>query len=63
MEILKKEQGLTEIKPAFYISGRNPPKRKCYTDKERALKKNDRRLFDSPEDGIFERNWIQTWIL
>ena len=29
IEILKKEQGLTEIKHAFYISGRNPPKRKC----------------------------------
>ena len=30
----KKEQGLTEIKYAFYLSGRNPSKRKCNTDKE-----------------------------
>ena len=43
IEVLKKEQGLTEIKHAFYLSGRNPAKRKCYTDNEKAL----RNLIDS----------------
>ena len=43
IEVLRKEQGLTEIKHAFYLSGRNPAKRKCYTDNEKAL----RNLIDS----------------
>ena len=43
IEILKKEQGLVEIKHAFYLSGRKPTKRKKYTDQENAL----RNLIDS----------------
>ena len=38
LEILKKEQGLVEVKHAFYLSGRNPHRRKSNTDKEKALK-------------------------
>ena len=43
IDILKKEQGLVEVKHAFYISGRNPHKRSKYTYQERVL----RNLIDS----------------
>ena len=43
IDIFKKEQGLVEVKHAFYISGRNPHKRSKYTYQERAL----RNLIDS----------------
>ena len=37
LEKLKKEQGLVEIKQTFYLTGREPPKRKLDLDYERAL--------------------------
>ena len=38
INLLLKEQGLVEIKRAFYKSGSNPPKRKKYQGQEKALK-------------------------
>ena len=38
LNVLKKEQGLVEIKQAFYLTGRDPLKRKCYADREESLK-------------------------
>ena len=38
LTILKREQGLVEVKQAFYVSGRNPSKRKYSEDREHALK-------------------------
>ena len=37
LSVLKKEQGLTEVKQAFYLCGKNPSKRKSNADHERAL--------------------------
>ena len=37
LTILKREQGLVEVKQAFYISGRNPSKRRYFEEREKAL--------------------------
>ena len=37
LESVKKEQGLIEVKHAFYLTGRDPPKRKFNVDREKAL--------------------------
>ena len=37
LKVLKKEQGLIEVKHAFYLTGREPPKRKVNVDREKAL--------------------------
>ena len=37
LDKLKKEQSLVEVKQAFYITGRKPPKRRCYDERESSL--------------------------
>ena len=37
LTILKREQGLVEVKQAFFISGRNPSKRRYFEEREKAL--------------------------
>ena len=37
LDKLKKEQGLVEVKQAFYTIGRKPPKRRCYNERESPL--------------------------
>ena len=37
LTMLKREQGLVEVKQAFYISGRNPSKRRYFEEREKAL--------------------------
>ena len=38
LNVLKEEQGLVEVKQAFYLTGRVPPKRKSFADREELLK-------------------------
>ena len=50
LEKLKKEQALVEVKQAFYISGKKPGKRRCYSERESALENLIKGYLTRPKD-------------
>ena len=62
LTILKREQGLVEIKQAFYISGRNPSKRKHYEESEKALENLVDNYFATTQRRILKESLVSFYL-